>query len=212
MNDPQLPERLAQRLRLPLPGWRVQRAWQPELSYGRHFGPPGYAARPAVVLALLYPDAGEWRLPLTLRPGTLVEHAGQVCLPGGAIDPGERSQDAALRELEEELGVAPAGIELLGELSPLYLYSSNYWVRSHVAVAHRRPDWRPHTLEVAELYEIPLQSLAAPGARAVLRRGRNGVESLCPGFTWGERHIWGFTSLVLAELLALVAEPPIDDR
>src|SRR4051812_44121014 len=100
-----LAERLAQRLTEPLPGRHVQARLQPELGYGRHFGPPLPGARQAAVLILLYRSAGEWIVPLTLRPTTMAAHAGQISFPGGSVDDGESVSAAACRELEEELGV-----------------------------------------------------------------------------------------------------------
>ena len=100
----EMPERLAARLmQKSLPGRAAQRRFEPSLCYSRHFGPPTIRARAAAVLALLYPHEGQWHLPLTVRPATLVAHAGQISLPGGAVDPGETGPQAALRELEEEL-------------------------------------------------------------------------------------------------------------
>ena len=76
----------------------------PELSYGRHAGPAPHTARSAAVVLLLFRRAGRWHLPLTERPLTLAHHAGQISLPGGAVDHGESSIEAARRELKEELG------------------------------------------------------------------------------------------------------------
>jgi 8-oxo-dGTP pyrophosphatase MutT (NUDIX family) len=151
-----LPEELAALLRRPLPGWRAQRALQPELSYGRHFGPPPASARPAAVLALVYPHRQAWCLALTLRTDTLPDHAGQISLPGGAISPGESDERAALRELEEELGPSTDSITMLGQLSPLYLFNSGFRVSSWLAFAAERPAWRPNPLEVVALLEVPL--------------------------------------------------------
>jgi 8-oxo-dGTP pyrophosphatase MutT (NUDIX family) len=187
----------------PLPGWRAQTEFQPELSYGRHFGPPPATARSAAVVVLLYPQGEHWYLPLTLRPETLTDHPGQISLPGGSVQLGEQGQDAALRELNEELGVVADSVRLLGELSPLYVFNSNYHVSVWLAVALTRPRWRPHAAEVAELFEIPLAHLMNPANRAVQERTRYGVCGKCPGFLWGKHHIWGFTSMVLAEVVSL---------
>src|SRR5690606_9786945 len=116
----QLPEQLARRLQQgQLPGRKAQARFEPLLSYGRHFGPPRYDARPAAVIALLFPAEGDWHLPLVLRPARLAAHGGQIGLPGGVVEPGESAQQAALRELEEELGVPPGAVHTIGELSPL---------------------------------------------------------------------------------------------
>ncbi len=157
------------------------------------------------MLALLFPHADAWRLALTLRTDTLADHAGQVSLPGGAIDLGESDQRAALRELQEELGPSPDSVTMLGQLSPLYLFNSGYRVSSWLAVASDRPAWRPNPLEVVALFEIPLTHLLDPANVTVREHQRFGIAARCPGYVWQDYHIWGFTALVLAELMTLVA-------
>lgn len=198
-----LAERLACRLQGRLPGRRALRALEPELSHGRHCQLAPASARPAAVLALLYPRDGAWHVPLTLRPETMVDHAGQVSFPGGLIEPGEESAHAALREYEEELG-APAGdIQLLGTLSPIYLFVSNFAVTPWVGIVEGRPAFAPNPIEVAELLEVPLAHVQSHEAvqRGFLRRGR--LELQTPHFQWQERRIWGATGMMLAELAAV---------
>lgn len=202
----QLPDRLSELLTQPLPGWRVQSAFQPELSYGRHFGPPPAMARTAAVVALLYPHADAWHVPLTLRPDTLADHPGQISLPGGSVQLEESGAEAALRELHEELGVRLDTVRILGQLSPLYLFNSNYRVTAWVAATDVRPQWQPQLAEVAELLEVRLGHLVDPRSHAVTQRVRYGVRSACPGFQCGRHHVWGFTALVLAELAWLAAQ------
>ncbi len=80
--DSDLPSRLIERLRkAPLPGRAAQVRFEPQLSYGRHFGPPASDARLAAVLMLLFPDDGDWRLPLVLRPRTWLPMAGRSACP-----------------------------------------------------------------------------------------------------------------------------------
>jgi 8-oxo-dGTP pyrophosphatase MutT (NUDIX family) len=202
-----LPERLAARLmQKPLPGRAAQRRFEPGLCYGRHFGPPTMWSRAAAVLVLLYPHEGGWHLPLTVRPATLVAHAGQISLPGGSIDPGETSPQAALRELEEELGIGGQEIELLGGLSPLYVFVSEFQVTPWIAVARRRPAFVPSPIEVAELLEVPLAHLVDPANQGRHMRRQRGVELSAPHFLWGRHRIWGATSMILAELVALAEE------
>lgn len=202
-----LPERLAARLmKKPLPGRAAQRQFEPGLCYGRHFGPPAVRARSAAVLALLYLHEGEWRLPLTVRPSTLAAHAGQISLPGGSVEPGETSPQAALRELREELGAETEGIELVGGLSPVYVYVSEFLVTPWVAVAKRRPAWTPSPYEVAELLEVPLSRLLDPASRGRHSRRQRGIEYSAPHLIWQRHRIWGATSMILGELLAVLEE------
>lgn len=201
--DTDFAERLARRLKGPLPGRAAVRTMEPDLSHGRHCQPAPATARPAAVLSVLYPHQGRWHVPLTLRPDHLNAHAGQVSLPGGLIEPGEDSAAAALREYEEELGVSAADVRLLGTLSPIYLFVSNFAVTPWVGVVEERPDFDPNPVEVAELLEVPMAHLTdrSSRGRSLHRRGR--LEFYAPHFEWGERLIWGATGMMLAELAAL---------
>lgn len=206
MND-ELPIAIAARLAAsPLPGMAAQRQLEPGLCYGRHFGPKTYRAREAAVMVLLYPRAGQWHVPLTVRPATLPSHAGQISLPGGAIEPGETAAQAALRELDEELGVRPGEVALLGALSPIYVFVSEYLVTPWVAAMDTPPRFRPSAEEVGELLEVPLAHLIAPINRGRHTRRQRGIELSVPHFAWGRHRIWGATGMIVSELVAAIAE------
>lgn len=202
--NPELPSQLAQRLEQPLPGWTTQVRYQPELSFGRHRGPAPAGARPAAVLVVLYPRDDEWHIPLTLRPAHMPDHAGQVSFPGGVIEPGETSREAALREYAEELGAPTDELEILGQLSPLYLFASNFEIAPWVAAAASAPVWRPSDREVERVLEIPLSHLADPRNTGHVERRQRGLGFRAPCFQWEHERIWGATSMILAELLASV--------
>jgi 8-oxo-dGTP pyrophosphatase MutT (NUDIX family) len=161
-------------------------------------------------LALLYPAEHGWCLPLTLRTVELPDHAGQISFPGGRVEVGEPSEQAALRELTEELGAGPAGITVLGQLSPVYLFRSNFLIQPWLAAAVVRPAWRPNPAEVAELLEVPLAALAAPSSTRIELRRQDGIDFRAPGFVWQRHTIWGATAMILAELVALLVEVAAD--
>lgn len=201
-----LPARLANRLTKPLPSWAAQARYQPDLSFGRHRGPAQFDARPAAVLILLYPRQGEWHIPLILRPGHMADHAGQVSLPGGTIEPGETGQQAALREFYEELGVPARDVRLLGPLSELYLFASNFRIEPWVGAIDTCPTWSPSHGEVERLMEVPLAHLIDPANTTTFERRQRGISFRAPCFRWDTERIWGATSMVLAELVAVVEE------
>jgi 8-oxo-dGTP pyrophosphatase MutT (NUDIX family) len=165
---------------------------------------PRADARDAAVLVLLYPHEGQWHVPLTLRPSHMVDHAGQVSLPGGAIEPGETSAEAAIREFHEELGAADMEVDLLGRLSTRYVMVSNYRVEPWVGMASRRGRLVPDPIEVEQLLEVPLAHLMDPANFGSHQRHRDGVEYTAPHFQFQSHQIWGATCAILGELVTLL--------
>jgi len=204
--DRGLPDRLAARLAQGT-CLAASREFESELGFGRHHGPPLYSARPAAVMILLYPTEQGWCLPLTVRPATLTAHAGQISLPGGLIEPDETSQQAALRELHEELGIEHGNIRVLGTLAEFYVFISDFLVTPWVAVAPARPPIVPNRDEVAEVLELPLSRLLDPASVGwAMRIGHGGIQFRSPHFLLGQHEIWGATSMILATLRAVLKE------
>jgi len=203
MND-RLPELLAARLRETLPGPMVGSRFEAR----PRFWPDGNSRPPdrraAAVLVLLYPQSGQWHLPLTLRPAHLDDHPGQVSLPGGAIEPGESSRRAAVREFHEELGGEGAPIEMLGRLSPLYVHASNFLITPWVAATGERPPLAPNPAEVDELLEVPLEHLLDEDNFGTHQRRHDGHSYTAPHFTWQSHRIWGATCMILGELVTVL--------
>ena len=174
---------MASRLAGVLPGGRAHRLMAAQLSYGRHGGPPSHGTRQAAVIVLLYPHPGQWHLLLTVRSSYVAAHAGQIGFPGGGVEPGESSRDAAVRELGEELGIAAQDVHLVGRLSPVYLFASNYVVTPWVAFSGARPALRPNPQEVASVLEVPLADLLAPQCRVAGEITQRGVTLVAPIFS-----------------------------
>jgi 8-oxo-dGTP pyrophosphatase MutT (NUDIX family) len=177
----------------------------PELSYGRHAGPAPHTARHAAVVLLLFRRNGKWHLPLTERPDTLTRHAGQISLPGGVVDAGESSTEAALRELDEELGFN-APVEVLGQLTDCYVFASDFLVTPWVAAAAREfePVWRPHDREVKDVVELPIDLLLDDKAIGKLTVERGPRVFKAPCHHVGTKRVWGATSIILNELAGIL--------
>lgn len=185
-------------------GYRQQLV--PELGYGRYRAPALPGARPAAVCVLFYPHGGGWHLPLTLRPAHMVDHAGQVSFPGGRIDAGETAVQCALRELHEELGIADDALQVLGQLSTIYLYSSHFRVAPVVACLPHRPSFAPNPGEVAELLEVPVAHLLDRAHRGVHPIARRSFTCLAPHIEFLGHKIWGATAVILSELLCILED------
>jgi 8-oxo-dGTP pyrophosphatase MutT (NUDIX family) len=169
----------------------------------RFVPPPGGGARAGAVLMLFGEGAGGGELLLTERAHDMRSHPGQVSFPGGSLDPGEGVVEAALREAEEEVGVAPESVDVFGRLPELWLPPSNFavtpvlgWWRDpgEVSVMSRA--------EVHAIHRVPLAELVDPTHRVTVRMPRGGYQS--PGFLIGPDHdviLWGFTGGIIARLL-----------
>lgn len=196
-------EALRQRLDAGPPGAAAQRRMEPELSYGRHVHAPPADARQAAVALLLYPRDQDWWLPLVVRPATMTDHAGQIGPPGGCLEAGETSSQAALRELEEELGVLSGEMELLGMLSPVHLFVTNFAISPWLMLARRAPLLVPNPAEVQEVLHVPLAWLCQRDNISTYRHRMRGIEFTAPCYLWKGHVIWGATAILLSELTAI---------
>jgi len=167
---------------------------------------PTLNCRRAGVLVLLYPLHGGPCLVLTRRTDAVDTHRGQISFPGGSMDPGEDAVSAALREAWEELAVDTGPLEVLGELSPLYIPPSGFCIYPVVAYAAERPGFVPNAGEVAEVLEVSLAHLLDPGTRREEIWPMRGVDVCVPFYRVGHHKVWGATAMVLCELLALIQE------
>jgi 8-oxo-dGTP pyrophosphatase MutT (NUDIX family) len=204
---------LRSRLIGPLPGPAAQLRFAPRpirQGWEPHLEPEG--SRQAAALVLVYPGPDGPAVPLTVRRDDLPHHPGQISLPGGRIDPGERPEDAALREAFEEIGVAPGEVRLVGPLSPLWVVVSNHVVRPFVAIADHRPALQLAPREVAELVEAPMSAIRDAGRLGWTRRSREGIVIDYPYFELAGHEVWGATchdpGRIRRAVCAGIAPPP----
>jgi len=184
-------------------------AMSPELSYGRHTGPARWDARRAAVQVLLFLDQGRWYLPLTLRPSHLPRHAGQICFAGGVVEQGESLRECAWREWCEELGEPSTEFRWVGELPTTFVFASNFLVTPLVALADRRPQYQLNQEEVADVLELPLESLLRSELEGEHLEQRGPLSFRAPHFLLAGHRIWGATALIL-EMLATSMRRSLD--
>jgi 8-oxo-dGTP pyrophosphatase MutT (NUDIX family) len=136
----------------------------------------------AVAIAVLNDGDSNPLIPLFLRSADLRRHAGQMALPGGKVNPGESAEDAALRELREELGLAVPPDGVVGMLDD-YETRSGFTITPVVVWSETKAaELRPSGDEVAHIYVITLDELSS----AVARADRGTSESFCLKFGFGE--------------------------
>jgi len=191
-----------------LPGRSAQRIMAHSLAYGRHHGPIPDDARRAAVLVVLQSTPVGWSIPAIVRPETMKSHAGQVSLPGGMIETDETPVQSALREFEEELGAPAERIQVLGPLTPVYVFVSGFEVTPIIAVSPQPPVFQPNPHEVAAVVELPLGQLRDPARRGRHTIERRGLRFSVPHFAIAGQQVWGATSLILAEFVALLTGQP----
>jgi 8-oxo-dGTP pyrophosphatase MutT (NUDIX family) len=179
--------------------------WHPEwVGDGGLF--PGRVPAMAAVLLPLVAHADGLSLLLTRRTDHLRDHAGQISLPGGRVEPQDASLEAtALREAEEEIGLASSFVEVLGRL-PIYTTVTAYQVTPVVALVRPGFELKLQQGEVAEVFEVPLQFLMTPAHHRHHEFEFAGVRRQFLSMPWRntaagigapEYFIWGATAAML---------------
>jgi 8-oxo-dGTP pyrophosphatase MutT (NUDIX family) len=203
-----LEARIRNALEGPLPGPDAQNLLAPRPRSGWQPGVVPPECRRGAVLLLFFPAARGTALLLTKRGVGLLNHAGQVSLPGGAVENGETIEDGALREAHEEVGLDTRGARLLGRLSPLHVPVSGFVLHPVLAVLDHRPSLRPTPGEVERILEADVGLLVDRCSYSVERRTFRGTEYRVPYVVVEGEKVWGATAMVLAEFLTLLGHPP----
>lgn len=211
MNDlrlHKLKEFLRLRLKEPLPGKKAQvEMSRPERE--NSLDPPD-AVRAGVLLILI---ENGLLIPLMQRPGNSGPHSGQISFPGGREEPEDKDlAETALRETEEEFGLRPQKLELLGALTPLYIPVSGFRVYPFVAWHQEEPLYNPDPSEVEQIISFPLNKLLQPETLRtetidVFYKGKT-IPYETPVFRTEGHRIWGATAMMLNEFLTLIKEVP----
>ncbi len=185
-------------------GAPIDHAWR---DHGDHVLNPDIVAfvetlklRDAAVLVPVVDDGEEAKVIFTQRTATLRKHSGQISFPGGSIDPDDISPEmAAIRETEEEIGLAGSYVETVGRL-PNYLSSTGFRITPVLAVVSRGFSLQPNPTEVADVFEVPLSFLMNPANHNRDKRVVDGIDRHFYRMPYETRMIWGITAGIVRTL------------
>ena len=177
---------------------------------GDHDGNPGLGPpailREAAVLVPLVMRTPEPTVLLTQRTAHLAAHAGQISFPGGGVEPNDTGpEDTALRETEEEIGLARGHIDPIGRLD-IYITRTGFRVTPVVGIVRPPFALKPDPNEVAEIFEVPLSFILDPANRRRQSREFQGAQRHFWVFPYRDRYIWGATAGMLVNLCDALAE------
>lgn len=159
---------------------------------------------PASVLLALFEECSDARVILIRRAAALPVHAGEIALPGGRVEAGEGMLDAALREADEEVGIRPGDVEVVGWLDRVAGRTSGFVVTPVIGLLARRPVLRPQEAEVEAVFDVALSDLMA-----TYREERWDVpvpDRAMHFFELPEDTVWGMTARILYQLLSDLTE------
>lgn len=163
-------------------------------------------AKQSAVMALFYPDAAnETKLVLILRKAYNGVHSAQISFPGGKLESNESASDAALRETFEEVGVHPENIEVIKELTQVYIPPSNFYVQPFLGISKETPNFVKEENEVEELLEVKLKDFLNE-ANVVTKTVSTSydVEVEVPAYYLNDHLVWGATAMMLSEVKDLL--------
>ena len=199
---------LVKRLQQPLPGESAQKAMAPtplDSDFTMRMDPTA-DAHPSSVLVPIYTDEHQnLNIIFTLRTKT-IRHAGQISFPGGRSENGEAPVETALRESHEEINLPPGSVQVLGQITPLYLYRTNNQITPFIGYLDKEPTLQRNPVEVEEIITVSVEDLV---------KNENKIRE-----TWELEHatfdvpywnihstpLWGATAMMTSELIEIYRE------
>ncbi|MFT5133176.1 MAG: 8-oxo-dGTP pyrophosphatase MutT (NUDIX family) [Gammaproteobacteria bacterium] len=169
--------------------------------------PEGYKTA-AVLLPFWSGEDDSIEVVFTRRPLTMSSHAGQVSFPGGRVDDDDVSVSAAaLREANEELGIDPSAVKIMGRLDDAWSIAGHH-VISYIGWLEQRPQMIPNEHEVAEVMIANVETLMRPESSCIHEHVMRDVTRRTQAFKWDEGYVWGLTADLMYELLLWIKNEP----
>lgn len=194
-------------LRNGLPGENAQRKMEPtSRKMLLEHSMPDDITHMSAVLVSIFPIDGKPYIVFIKRQTYNGIHSAQIAFPGGKKEKDDDNMlETALREAQEEVGIIPEKVMILGTLTPLFIPISNHLVLPVVGAMKERPTFYPNLQEVEYIIEMPLCELLQPDSRSVKTLNIGGLPATTPYFKAGEDMIWGATAMILSEFTELIA-------
>ena len=200
-------ERLAIRLQKPLPGQDAHDKMASESRLKLKMPSTNERTRESAVLILFYPSENQIFIPLILRPQYDGVHGGQMAFPGGRVEKEDENLiRTAMREAQEEIGVRLTDIEVIGQLTKLFIPPSNFNVQPVIGYMNHKPDFYPDAREVDKVIEITLEEILNPEIIGRKILNIRGLEIDAPFYQIQEHTVWGATAMMISELLTIIDE------
>lgn len=166
--------------------------------------------RKAGVMLIIYPTGDSLSAIFIQRPQYDGVHGGQMALPGGKLEAGEGFLEAAKREVEEEIGLGSEHYQVLGQMLPIYIPPSKFYVLPFVAFADVLPPLTKEDYEVEEIVSVPIDLFNNYDAVQETEVKARGAKFRVPAFLYNDRVIWGATARIMAEFVQLQAQITTD--
>ncbi len=198
---------LHQAFQRPLPGEAAHQPLKPYLNISKNIDVPQLIKpRLGAVMALIYPVKNEPHLLFIERPVYDGVHSGQIAFPGGKIEKKDASYlDAALRETQEEIGVDPGKIAVVGPLSNVFVFASNFMVYPYVGILQEPPLLILEEKEVASVLQVPLHTFLQPEIiKEKPIKNALGFTLMAPYYDIEGKVLWGATAMMVSELAAII--------
>ncbi len=191
-----------------LPGQEAQLVMAPNIRQEeiRNMGTGNDPVKSGVII-LVYPgNGGEAHTVFIRRPQYDGVHSGQIAFPGGRHEEDDNDMmETALREAEEEIGIARQDVQVAGKLTDLYIPPSNYLVSPFIGILPDKPVFYPDNNEVAQIIEVPLRIFVEDNYRTRVPMTMATGECMdTPCYLVDHHTIWGATAMIMAEFVAVI--------
>ncbi len=189
-----------------LPGKKGQLPLKPYLKISKSMEPPKLGKpRYGAVIALIYAKQNIPYIALIERSRYDGVHSGQIAFPGGKIEKNEYPLQAALRETHEEIGVSLLEKEVIGPLTDVFVWASNFLVHPFVAFREEQPAFICDEREVEHLMEIPLEVFFQENIiKERKMKSKLGITLNAPYFDLDGKILWGATAMMISELRSII--------